>query len=154
MAPGPIELLVFRAEDRRFAVASADVREVLRAVWIESLPGAPPSVEGLIDYRGTPTPVYDVRARFGLPLRPVHPMDHLVVMDVGARPVALRVDRAEALVLVDEVAAVAAREAGEGLFGRTARVDGELLLVHDPERFLSESQRARLEAALVGEGAR
>lgn len=148
MSEACIELLVFRAEDRRFAVASRRVREVVRAVWIEALPGAPAAVEGLIDYRGTPTPVYDVRARFGLPLRPVHPMDHLIVLDVDGGLRALRVDRAEGLVTVHQVQPLDEDTRGAGLFSDSVSLEGGLTLVHDPSRFLDETQRARLDAAL------
>lgn len=146
------DLLVLRAEDRRFAIPTALVREVLRAVWIEPLPGAPPAVEGLIDYRGTPIPVFDVRVRLGLPLRPLHPHDHLVVVRAGAREVALRVDRAEALVEAPEAAirALDGTLAASELFGGVAQLEDRMLLVHDPERFLTAKEAQALERAQEG----
>jgi purine-binding chemotaxis protein CheW len=58
------ELLIFEIGASRFGLPSADVREVLRAVTIVPLPGAPPIVEGLINVRGRIVPVLDIRRRF------------------------------------------------------------------------------------------
>jgi len=149
-APGHEDVLVFRLEHQRFGLPAHAVVEVLRAVWVEPLPVAPPVVEGLVDYRGKQLAVFDLRARFGLPLRPVQPEDHMVVVQTTARQAVLRVDRVEALASAP-AATTPPGPAAQGLSG-VVRLEDALLLIHDPERFLSEAESAALDACLQEQG--
>lgn len=148
-------LLLFTIDDQRFALPLAQVRETVRAVAITPLVGAPGVVEGIVDVRGTVTPVLDLRRRFGLPPRPVSPEEHLVLAVAGARPVALRVDRATDVVTVpDESVTPAAPEdpATRHLAGVARLADG-MVLIGDLEAFLLQGEREALERALAAEAA-
>src|SRR5262249_2567798 len=83
---------------RRYGLPATEVRELVRAVAIVPLPMAPPGVEGVVNLRGRVVPVIDLRARLGLASRPVAPSDHMIVVSLGERLAALRVDRALDLV--------------------------------------------------------
>ena len=96
------EVLVFEVGGQKYGLPTADVRELVRAVTITPLPGAPAVIEGVVNVRGRVLPVLDVRARFRLPAKPLDPSDHFIVASAGARGVILRVDRATHLALVDE----------------------------------------------------
>ena len=149
-------LLLFTLDTHRFALPLAQVRETVRAVAITPLAGAPGVVEGVIDVRGTVTPVLDLRARFGLPPRPVSPDDHLVLAMAGDRPVALRVDRATDVATVSDEAITAAAPddpATRHLAGVARLADG-LVLIGDLAAFLSQGERAAMERALGGEAER
>jgi len=52
--------LLFQLGADRYALAADSVGEVLPLVTIKALPGSPPAVAGLIDYRGSPVPVIDL----------------------------------------------------------------------------------------------
>jgi purine-binding chemotaxis protein CheW len=95
------EILVFEIAGRRYGLPATEVRELVRAVAIVPLPMAPPGVEGVVNLRGRVVPVIDLRARLGLASRPVAPSDHMIVVSLGQRLAALRVDRALDLVRLD-----------------------------------------------------
>jgi len=61
MRGNALQLLVAEIGALRFGLRLSDVREVVRAVAIDPLPGAPDIVEGLINVRGEVVPVLDVR---------------------------------------------------------------------------------------------
>jgi purine-binding chemotaxis protein CheW len=147
--------LLFTLDAQRFALPVAAVRETVPAVAVTPLAGAPGVVEGLVDVGGTATPVLDLRARFGLPARPVSTADHLVLAEAGARPVALRVDRAVDVVLLDDDAVSAARPGETALrhLAGVAHLDDGLVLIADLEAFLSQAESQALAAALAREGA-
>jgi purine-binding chemotaxis protein CheW len=105
------EVLVFEVGGRRYGLPAAEVRELVRAVAILPLPQATAGIEGVINIRGTVVPVLDLRARLGLPAKPVEPADHMIVTGSDRRPVALRIDRALELVTL-EVTALGASEGG------------------------------------------
>src|SRR5690606_41066795 len=91
--PQELEMLVFELAGVRYALELPSVREVVRAVMISPLPDAPAVIEGVVDMRGALVPVYDLRARFGHPPRPLHPDERLGVAWTGSRRVSFRWER-------------------------------------------------------------
>lgn len=142
------DLLTFDLGSQRCAVALADVVEVVRMVAMAHLPDAPPLVEGMINLRGRVVPVLDLRARFGLAPKTVALSDHLVIAQPGARAVAIRVDRACALVDIGPDDVEAAGSTGNAVAGVAKLPDG-LVLIHDLATFLSAAESERLDAAMV-----
>lgn len=143
--------LIARLGAVRVALAASAVREILRAVLIAPLPGAPSIVEGTIDVRGAVVPVIDLAGRLGLAGRPVlSPDEHLVVLEAGGHRVAVRVDEAEELLDVDERAI--ARSEGMIAAARTVagvvRLEDGTVTMHDPAAFLTQAERDVLELAL------
>ncbi|HTR79281.1 MAG TPA: chemotaxis protein CheW [Gemmatimonadaceae bacterium] len=148
-------MLAFDLAQYRLALLVESTREVLRAVWIEPLPQAPPDVEGVINVRGTLIPVIDLRERLGLPPEPIALDQHMIIADAGPRRVALRVDRA---LDVRSVAADAIDESSavDGLgpqISGIARLDDGLLIIADLDRFLSGSDGVRVDAAIAARAA-
>src|SRR5690242_15645975 len=88
----PVYLLV-EAASQTFALPASGVRQVLRMAAPSPVPGAPPPLRGVLNVHGVLVPVVDVRARLGLPTRPVDAAAHLVLADAGGRLVALEVYR-------------------------------------------------------------
>jgi purine-binding chemotaxis protein CheW len=152
-----VQLLVFELAGARFALELACLREVVRAVFITPLPGAPPAVEGVISVRGEVVPIYDLRLRFGLPPRPLHPDDAIVMAWTGERRVGIRCDAIEWLHTVPRSAVGAAPAFTAGAAGRrisgVARLQDGLALIHDLKGFLEETEAADLAGALAAHAA-
>ena len=149
-----LEVLVFELAGQQYALDAMGVQEVTRAVAVIKLPEAPPIVEGIVDVRGTLVPVLDVRTRFGLPQRAPHHGDHLILARAGDRLVALRSDRAVALVRLDprEVEDVRGAVPGSGHVTGVARLPSGLVLIHDLRTFLSLEEEGTLDGALAARG--
>lgn len=151
-----LDLLVFEVAGVRLGIALSAVREVVRAVFITPLPDAPPAVEGVIDVRGGLVPVYDLRLRFGLPPRRLHPEERLVLAWTGERMVAARCDAVAGTVSVPQSAIEAGDvvHAGTGSIRGVARLDDGLVLVHDLAAFLDDAERVTLANALAAHAER
>ena len=67
-----------------FAVDVAVVREILDIPTIARLPNAPGFLLGLIELRGQPVPVIDLRLKLGLPAATVSDQTRIVVLDILA----------------------------------------------------------------------
>lgn len=143
-------LVVVEVDGVRCGFSAMDVVELHPVVRITPLPRAPQVVEGVINVRGSLVTVIDLRARLGLHQRPPLVSDHLVIVRVGTRTVALRVDRALQLVTVD----TGRIESALGLDGArhvraVAKLDDGLIVIHDLEAFLSAEEALALDGALV-----
>jgi chemotaxis signal transduction protein len=91
--------ITFRLAARELACRLDEVREVVRLVGLESLPGMAPPVSGVLELRGNPLPVIDLRAG-DLAARG----DVLVLAD-GADTVGIVVDQVTAVLDEDDLAA-------------------------------------------------
>lgn len=146
------EILTFDLAGGRYALATRAVREVVRAVEITVLPGAPRVIDGVVDVRGELVPVLNLRRRFRLPETEVAPGEHFVVVRWKGRALALRVDR------VGWIARVAdddLRRAGDVVrhaehVAGIARLPDGVVLIADLDRFLSQAEGERLGEALAG----
>lgn len=130
-------LVIFTLADRQYALDVADVYEVARIVRIAPLPDTPSEVLGVIDYRGTATPVLDLRQRFDLPARPPTPISPLVIVRARGATLALLVDRVDEVVWID----VEPDAAG------TVRVGDRLLVKLNPDTLPTASLESLLTTA-------
>jgi purine-binding chemotaxis protein CheW len=81
-----IDVLLLRFADELYGVPSASVREVVRYRAYTPVPGAPPSLPGILSQRGTILPVVELRPLLGLEVAPLTRAARLVVVahqDIG-----------------------------------------------------------------------
>lgn len=93
-----IRLLVFRVADLACAAEAAAVREILAVLPATRVPGAPPSVAGVVNVRGNLVTVVDGRRALGQSAGA--PGSSIVLLDVGRRTVGLVVDEVIDLIAV------------------------------------------------------
>ena len=86
------EYLSFRIGDSEYSVEIMSVREIRGWTRTTSLPHAPRFVRGVINLRGTVLPVVDLALRLGLDASEPEDRNVIIVVDVGARVMGLRVD--------------------------------------------------------------
>lgn len=141
------QLVVFSMEGQRFAVPLPAVVRVLPAVETTPVPGAPPTVMGVFDLHGEVIPVIDRRQR---PAAALRISDHFVVVRTERRVVALPVD--DVIGVVEHHAADSpppgTAVAGLEDFVGATRLDQDLVLIHDIEKFLSPQDAQALDRAM------
>lgn len=145
-----MEALLFELSRETFGLWLSSVREVARAVSPLPLPGAPAGILGVIRFRGSVLPVFDLRGRFGKPTRAPIPSDRLIIAKVRKRLVALAVDQVEGITDIAEAQLDDGRHLPRNLSsvaGIAALEDG-LVVIRDLEAFLSQAEEAQLDHAL------
>lgn len=147
---GELQLLCLEVAGHRCALPVAAVVEIHAAVQLAPLPDAPEVVAGLMNRRGHPVAVLDLRRRLGLPTRPLGVDDRLVVVRLPDREVALLVDAAVDVLGVPAASVDDAVAAANGaLLSQGVAVLGDgLLVVLDLPAFLSEPEALALDEAL------
>jgi purine-binding chemotaxis protein CheW len=76
------QYLGFCIAEEEYAIAILRVKEILEYDTITKVPGAPPSVRGVINLRGSVLPVVDLALKFGLPPSPITKHTCIVVVEV------------------------------------------------------------------------
>jgi len=147
----PVQVLSFALAGHRFALPLKGVAELTRAFALQALPQAPSVVCGVLNLRGEVVPVLSLRRRFGLPEKELSSTDYFVFAAVGARRVALLVDR---VLSVDSLSALPAEHTPnlaplrlEYVSGVAAVADG-VVLIHDLNSFLNAAEDVELTRAL------
>lgn len=96
---------------RSFAVDVADAREVVTVDDTTPVPGAPPTVIGVMSLRGGVLPVVEAGPLLGLPARPGTGGGQALVLADGDRRAAVRIERVVGLTPLDDVRPPAAAAA-------------------------------------------
>lgn len=141
----------------RLALPADAVDQVLPAAAYAPLPTAPPVILGVLDLRGRPLPLLDLRSRLGRPPRDPWPSDHVVVCRVADRRVGVWLDHAAGLedVSLDGIVEVTQVAQAPHVQGVVMHPDGTLLVL-DVRSFLSADEALGLERSLsdaaAGEG--
>ncbi len=134
--------VVFRVGDAEYAVPADDVLQMESYTGATKVPGTAPYVAGLMQIRRKVVPVVDLRRRFGLEPREPTAATRVVVLNAGARTVALLVDSAREVQQIPEEQIrpppdVVAQQSS-GFVRSVAQVKDRLLMLIDVPKVLGE----------------
>lgn len=79
-ALGPIGGVILRFAGARYAIDMSSVAEVVPVPRMTRVPGGPPWLSGVVNWRGRVLPVLDLRPLVGAPLSPLPTSARLVVL--------------------------------------------------------------------------
>jgi purine-binding chemotaxis protein CheW len=142
-----LTVLLARINDIQVGFSAHAVHEIVRAVAITPVSGAPSIIEGAINLHGRVIPVVDVRQRLALPARPNSPEQYLVALEISDRLIAVRVDDVEDITEIDDSALespVALSPVLERLHGIAATESGAIV-IYDVDAFLTQAERDALD---------
>ena len=108
-----LELLLFEIDHTACGVATSHVREVFRAVAVERLPEYPAFVEGGLNLHSEIIPVVDGRAILSRAPKMLEPSDHFILLEADQQLVAVHVDRAHELSILEKYCDNAVSQAGK-----------------------------------------
>jgi len=150
----PRQLLVFVLDDRQFSVDLSVVVRIARMVEITPLPQAPDMVLGLINVQGKIIPVVSIRKSCGLPDRPPHLNDRLIILKMPARTLALLVDEVVGIVHRGEQEVVTSQQLFPGVDAveGVVKYDDDIVLIQNMERLLHLEDEGKLGEALTDIG--
>lgn len=138
--------VVFAVGRETLALPREDVRRVLPLPALGRPPGLPQAIEGVLDLAGVAIPVLRLDRLFSLPAPPLHPYQHLLLLNSTDPPLALLVD---CVAEVLRVAAVRVTAIGPGetfndcVVGQFAH-NGKSVHLLSAEGLLTEHERQAL----------
>lgn len=87
-----MQLVVFRLGNEEYGADISQIREIIRAGDITSIPQAPEYVHGVINLRGQVTTVVNLRRRLSMPDREKDSNSRIVIVEVDHSTVGMMVD--------------------------------------------------------------
>lgn len=135
-----LELLSFKIAEQEYSVNIMSVREIRGWTRATSLPHAPGYVHGVINLRGAVLPVIDLALRLGIEAEAPSERSVIIVVDLGARTIGLRVDAVSDILAIPETALQPppdlVSEPGGAFVRALTIIDGRMIRVLDLEAVL------------------
>jgi purine-binding chemotaxis protein CheW len=144
-------IVLLTVDGQRLALPLSETLRVVRAAEVSPLPGAPPSVLGVINLQGQVIPVVSLRRHLGRPERELDVNDHFLIVSTGPRVVALWVDEVQGVTECDPQRMVHVDRVEPATAGVTAvvKLDDGLAIVPDLACLLSSQEAGRLDQVLA-----
>lgn len=142
-------LFCFSLDDRILALPLETVIRVVLSVEVTPLPDTPEIVAGVISYHGELIPVVDLRVRFDAPRQEITISDRFILIRTPRRTLAIIASGVIGVMKSPD----AITPAGEILTGAryikgVLPQEDSLLLIHDPDLFLSLDEEVAIDTAL------
>jgi len=150
MAESVQHMLEFGLDDVRYALELQDVHRVLRAVEISPLPASPSIVKGVVNVAGNLLAVVDLRARLGLPQKPLGIDDRLLWVTAAGYDLLLPVDTVQTVqgYLPDTISPATDVPEPAPLLKGLVRLPDGVMLIQDLTGLLELPEREALAHAL------
>jgi len=140
-----LQVLTFDLQNETFALEAGLVREVLDVTPETEVPGAPPFVGAVINFRGRVIPLVDLRLAFGLDRGEITVDSRVVVIehDLGGDPtlMGLRADKVHEVTTIAHADTEDAPRVGlrwrSDFIRRLARRGGDVIVVPDLEKIFT-----------------
>ncbi len=128
------------------------IDRVIRSVAVNQLPNPPRIVHGLIDYYGTIVPVINLRYRLAVNEKAISPDQLFLIVNTTARKLALVVDSAEGVISFSDNELIPSGRLDSGIEASGVyRTESGVLLIYDPEKFLTSEEVVQLERSIQSE---
>ncbi len=137
----PADLLMFRVGEERFAVELLRVDEVLDLPVIHFVPEMPPAMVGVVNVRGSLTPVYSPHLPLGLPLAK---SEAVLIFRQGTSRVGILIDDVDDAISVDlrELRETPGTHEHDDVVLGVVQHDGVLVAVADINALIAACQSA------------
>ena len=144
------QVVVFTIDDLKYGFPLHAVIRVIHAIEVRPLANTPEIIIGIINVEGNIIPVADIRKRLSLPEVEINPDDRIIIVNTGRRQIAM---------IVNSVTEIRTIEKGQfsdfsdsipssSLLQGVVKVDGELIVIYDIEKFLSLEEEDALGKAM------
>lgn len=144
------QMVSFRVAGEEYALAIAEVQEIIRVPEITHVPGAPSFVEGVVALRNRLLPIVNLRTRFGVPAAQIDEDSRIVVVNLGGVMTGMQVDAVSEVLSVpnesiEPAPSIVSAGQADHLRG-VAKLDQgrRLIMLLDVAKVLSSSEMSQL----------
>jgi len=147
-------VLPFRLAGQRLAIPLEKVIRVVPALKCTPLPGAPPTILGLVNLGGQIVPVVDLARRFAWSTGSLAFWQPFIWLHGRSRELLVPVEAVEPVTQcqVDDLVEAAKPQVPSELIRGVVRTEEGMLLIQDVEQLLSDAEEAELQRALDARG--
>jgi len=136
-----LQLVTFCLGDEEFGFDIFKVKEINKMMEMTKVPNSPPSVKGVINLRGTITPVIDMRNKLGMIEKEFDKDTRIIVVESDGKNIGFIVDEVKEVLRINHNIIEAPPEMVSGInseyITNIAKLDDRLLILIDIEKILN-----------------
>lgn len=144
-----VKQILFRLGEEEYGVDIFCVDAIERNLPVLRVPTAPRHIAGLVQLRGEAIPVYDLRARFGLPQKKA---DVLIIARIEGLKIALAIDSVSEIIEAEDKEVMAAptlvRTQDTSFISKVTNVKGHMFILLGLEGLLLPEEKREIENML------
>jgi purine-binding chemotaxis protein CheW len=145
------QFVEFEINEQNYAFPIGEIREIVILKSITPTPQVPAFVDGVANLRGSIIPIINLRALFGMPVRPIDDETRTIVVNVGQKIMGCTVDRVSRVLRVEKESIARAPETivadGRTYIRGFATVNDRLVIILDVAELLSPERTRTLQQA-------
>lgn len=143
------QYVIFKLGDEKYGVDISNVGGITEFTTITKVPDAPTYIEGIINLRGDIIPIINLKTRFKIATTAENADPRIIVYNTNERDIGFIVDDASQVLRLEdqnvEPAPTIIKGANRQFIDGVGKVDGEIIVLLDFEKILSEEETELLE---------
>jgi purine-binding chemotaxis protein CheW len=143
------QYVIFKLGDEKYGVDISNVGGITEFTTITKVPDAPTYIEGIINLRGDIIPIINLKTRFKIATTADNADPRIIVYNTNERDIGFVVDDASQVLRLEdqnvEPAPTIIKGANRQFIDGVGKVDGEIIVLLDFEKILSEEETEMLE---------
>ncbi len=148
------QYVIFKLGDEKYGVDISNVGGITEFTNITKVPDAPTYIEGIINLRGDIIPIINLKTRFKIATTAENADPRIIVYNTNERDIGFIVDDASQVLRLEdenvEPAPTIIKGANRQFIDGVGKVDGEIIVLLDFEKILSEEETEILEGLDLG----
>lgn len=135
----PLQVVVFGLEGQEYALSINSVKEIIRMTDITTVPNSEESIKGIINLRGTVTPIISLSKKFQLEEKPYTDESRIIILNIDEKNVGIIVDSVSEVKMIEQdniqVDTVLDNQ-NEGYIAGIAKLDDRLLIILEAQKII------------------
>ena len=138
----PLQVVVLSLNGQGYALSINSVKEIIRMTDITKVPNSEESIKGIINLRGTVTPIVSLSKKFRLEESPYTDESRIIILNIEDRNVGIIVDSVTEVKMIpqDNIQAGAVLDDyNESYIGGIANLDDRLLIILEANKLIENN---------------
>lgn len=137
----PLQVVVFGLDGQGYALNINSVKEIIMMTDITIVPNSEESIKGIINLRGTVTPIISLSKKFHLEEKPYTDESRIIILNIDEKNVGIIVDSVTEVKLIEQdniQADTVLDNQNQGYIAGIANLEDRLLIILEAKKIIEE----------------
>ena len=141
----PLQVVVFGLESQEYAININSVKEIIMMTDITTVPNSEEHVKGIINLRGTVTPIISLSKKFLIEERPYTDESRIIILNINDRNVGIIVDSVTEVKMIPQEniqTDAVLDDYNESYIAGIANQDDRLLIILEAQKLIESNRES------------
>ena len=141
----PLQVVVFSLEGQEYAININSVKEIIMMTDITTVPNSEEHIKGIINLRGTVTPIISLSKKFLIEERPYTDESRIIILNINDRNVGIIVDSVTEVKMIPQEniqTDAVLDDYNESYIAGIANQDDRLLIILEAQKLIESNRES------------